>query len=187
MLKRLLFGLVLICPASTFAAARPMTTSISHVPNSCIVPPAESARLLALPYEEFDTDSAQYSWRSLNGRNCTNQALELLESYTAAHSADLTPDQMSEAAFHAGQALTFANRNKEAIPYFEAALAMAAKDEWSTYVTVHLAYAKGDLVSLRRASEHYAEISPGSMRLGFVKGLLACPQKPYMEAAHCGQ
>jgi tetratricopeptide (TPR) repeat protein len=182
---RLLLPLALIAVGSTFSAARPIKTASSVVPDSCIVPPAETARLLALSYEEFDTDSAQFSWRSLNGRNCTNEAIRLLERYTAARSAELSAGQKSEAAFHAGQALTFANRNEEAIAYFEKALAMAREDEWSTYVMAHLAYARGDLASLRRASEHYAEIAPGSMRLGFLKGLLACPQKPYMEAAHC--
>lgn len=187
MIGRLFLGLTLLCGAGGCATAQAIATSSSQTEDACVVPPTEKARLLALPYNQFDADSGQFSWRSLNHRKCTDQALKLLKDYTAARSADLTVDQRSEAAFHAGQALTFANRNQEAIPYFEKALATATKVEWSTYVAAHLAYTRGDLATLRRTRDLYATISPGSMRLSFVNGLLACPRRPYMEAAHCGQ
>ena len=174
MIDRFIVALSLVLP--TGAQSSLLSFDPPSPTKNCTIPAAERSRLLALPYGQFDTDNSQFAWRNLNGRSCTDEALEMLVGYVAAHSAVLTPDQQSEAAFHAGQALTFANRNQEAAAYFEKALTLAANDEWSTYVRAHLAYSRGDLESLRRARDHYAVVAPQSMRLGFLDGLLGAPQ-----------
>lgn len=153
--------------------------------KACQIPASEQSRLLSLGYDGFDTDTGEWSWRSLNARACTDEALKLIDEYVSVHFGDMTAAQRSEASFHAGQALAFADRNTEAITHFATALTFATGDEWTTYVQAHVAYATGDLAALRRARDQYAEIAPNSMRLGFLSGLLACPRQPYMEAAHC--
>ena len=140
---------------------------------------------MSLGYNEFDTDERKSAWRSLNARSCTDQAIGLLDEYVTVHAEDMTIAETSEASFHMGQALAIANRNTEAIRYFTKALSLATEDEWRTYVAAHVAYATSDLANLRRARDHYEQIASGSMRLGFLNGLLACPRKPYMEATHC--
>lgn len=182
---------LIVAIASTCAvgglAATPAQGAESGADAPCVVPATEKMRLLALPYQKFDTDTAKFAWRSLNARNCADNAIKLIGDYVASHPTSMTIEQQSEALFHAGQALAFANRNTESIRYFERALALATKEEWVTYVAAHVAYANGDLAKLRHARDRYAAIAPGSMRLGFLDGMLKCPDLSYMEAANCGR
>ena len=155
--------------------------------SACAVPPAEIARQLALPYEQFDTGEQPTAWRQLNGNGCTDEAVRLLTKYADANVARLTAEQKSELAFHRGQAFEFASRNAEAIPYLEQALGFGGSVEWTTYVVANIAFLKRDGAALRKARDRYAVVAPGSMRLKFLDGFLACPNDPYMKAAYCAQ
>ena len=151
----------------------------------CAVPADEAKRLVALTYDKFDVAEGPFGWRQLNGSGCTDAAVALLDRYRAERSADLTADQRSELACHAGQALAFAGRGSAAIPFLEAARAIGGTDEWLTYIAGNLAFLRKDRAALRWARDHYAQISPASDRLGFLDGFLACPDKDYMAAAFC--
>jgi hypothetical protein len=35
------------------------------------------------------------------------------------------------------------------------------------------------------SADAYAAVAPGSMRLRFIEGFLACPNEPYAKAVHC--
>ena len=153
--------------------------------SACVVPPAEIARQLALPYEQFDAGEQPQAWRQLNGEGCTDEAVRLLNKYADANAAKISTEQKSEIAFHRGQALAFASRNAEAIPHLEQALAIGGTDEWTTYVAANIAFLKGDAAALRKARDRYAAVAPNSMRLKFIDGFIACPTDAYMKAAFC--
>jgi hypothetical protein len=143
--------------------------------------PAEVDRTqLALAYDQF----AEKSWRPLQARGCADAAVALLTAYDTANQAKLTGEQIREIHFHAGQTLALARRDAESLPHFEAA--RGGDEEWAAYVDATLAFLKRDVAELRRQRERYA-MSPKSsaMRLTFIDGFLACPNKTYMEAAHC--
>ena len=154
-------------------------------PTSCSVSRAEFDRQLALPYEQFDLGEQATAWRRLNGTGCTDEAVHVLASYAVANSRRLSVEHKSELAFHRGQALAFAGRHADAIPHLEEALRIGGTEEWTSYVAANIAFLKRDAAALRSARDHYAAIAPGSMRLKFVDGLLACPDAAYMTAAHC--
>ena len=151
------------------------------------MPPAEIARQLTLPYEQFDTAEQPTAWRQLNGNGCTDEAMRLLAKYADANAVRLTTEQKSELAFHRGQALAFASRNAEAIPYLEQALGFGGSVEWTTYVAANIAFLKRDAAALRKARDRYAVVAKGSMRLKFLDGFIACPADAYMKAAFCAQ
>lgn len=155
--------------------------------SSCAIPAAERRRQLALGYAAFDSAPAPYGWRVLNGRGCTDAAVALVDSYRTANSRRLTPEQRRETAFHIGQALAFADRRAEALRWFVAAdEGSGATEEWRAYVAAHVAFFRRDSAALAEARRRYTAVSgPGSMRLKFIDGLVRCPDKPYMEAAHC--
>ena len=88
-------------------------------------------------------------------------------------------------SFHSGQALALAGREADSIPYFEQALAIEVSAEWRAYVEATLAFLRHDSQALEQARDRYRSIAPGSMRLGFIGGMLACPDEPYARAVHC--
>ena len=110
----------------------------------------------------------------------------MLKDYRSSHSGRLTAEQQRESAFHIGQAYAFADRRADALPAFAAADAADAPEEWRAYVAAHVAFFRHDQGGLADARRRYAAVSkPGSMRLKVIDGLIACPAKAYMEAAHC--
>ena len=151
----------------------------------CAVPPSEIKQILALSYERFDMSSGKFGWRQLIGEGCTDAAVALIEHYHQVRSADLTLAQQSELSFHAAQALAFAGRGDAAITFLEHAQEYGGTDEWLTYVAGNLAFLRKDKAALLRARDRYARIAPGSDRLQFLTGFLACPDAPYMAAAYC--
>jgi hypothetical protein len=155
------------------------------VAAECSVPQAETALQEALTYEEFDSRSGPYGWRSLSAARCADAAIMLLAAYAAANQSRLTLEQQLELAFHAGQVLAFAGREREAIPHFEQAASADSTLEWQFYVAATLAFLKHDAVALAEARGRYAAVAPGSMRLRIIDGLMACPDMPYAQAAHC--
>ena len=155
--------------------------------SACVVPPAEIARQLALPYEQFDTGEQPQAWRQLNGEGCTDEVVRLLTKYADANAAKLSTEQKSEIAFHQGQALAFAGRNAEALPHLEQARSFGGSDEWTIYIAANIAFLKRDAAALRNARDRYAAVAKGSMRLKFIDGFIACPTDAYMKAAFCAQ
>jgi hypothetical protein len=164
-------GLILL---AMFASAAP-----------CAVSEGELWAQLALTYDAFDSAPPPHGWRGLNSAGCTDAAVALLQGYAEANAAKLSAEQKREMAFHAGQALAFAGRERDAIPHFQRADGNDAPEEWRAFVAAHLAFLLRDGVALAKARERYAGIAPGSMRLKFIDGFVACPDKSYMEAAHC--
>lgn len=151
----------------------------------CAVPESEGSRQMALPYEKFDSESGPGGWRTLNGKGCTDEAVRLLQDYSAANRNRLSAADLSELAFHQGQALAFNGREAEAVPHFRESLRIGGDDEWTTYVTATIAFLNHDGAGLLRARERYAAISPGSMRLKVLDGFLKCSGESYMKAVHC--
>ena len=164
----------------------PIAAVLLAAATGCSVPPSETTLQETLAYDEFDGRSGAYGWRTLNEAGCTDAALALLAAYAAANQGRLTLEQRLELAFHSGQALAFAGRDREAIPYFEQAGSADSTPEWQAYVAATLAFLKHDARALAEARKSYAEIAPGSMRLGVIDGFIACPDLPYAKAAHCG-
>lgn len=154
-------------------------------PAACAVPASLTAQL-SLPYDQFDTRAGGDGWRTLNGSGCTDAAVTMLQRYAAANAPRMTSEQRLENAFHAGQALAMAGRNDEAIPHFERADGADAAPAWRAYVAATLAFLRHDAVGLRAARAALAAEAPGSPRLAFVDGFIACPDASYMQAAHCG-
>jgi hypothetical protein len=152
---------------------------------TCSVPDAEVRRQLAEPYERFDIDDGEFGWRQLLSRGCVDSALKLLDRYGQAHASSLSVEMRGEMAFHAGQALLMSGHRSEAVAPFRKSLAIGGSDEWTAYVAAHLAFAAGDRDGLKQARDIYARLSPGSMRLRVLDGMLACPAKSYMEAVAC--
>ena len=77
-----------------------------------------------------------------------------------------------------------AGRERESIGYFERSLARG-NDEWRTDVAATVAFLKRDAEALTSARERYASPAPGSMRLRFIDGFVACPHESYAKAVHC--
>jgi hypothetical protein len=152
---------------------------------SCAVPPAEVTLQASLAYEAFDGRTGPYGWRSLNAVGCTDAAVSLLAAYAAANAIRLHDDQRLELAFHSGQALAFAGREMEAIPYFERANGVTGTPEWRAYVAATLAFLMHDAPALAAARGAYATIAPASMRLRIIDGFVACPNESYSKAVHC--
>jgi tetratricopeptide (TPR) repeat protein len=165
---------VIAISAALLAAATP-----------CAVPRAEVALQAALTYEAFDSRSGSYGWRSLIEVGCTDAALSLLAEYAAANETRLNDEERLELAFHSGQALAFAGREREAISYFERATSVETTFEWRTYVAATLAFLRHDEQALAAARETYATIAPNSMRLTIIEGFVACPHDSYSIAVHC--
>jgi hypothetical protein len=152
---------------------------------ACIVPPAEKTAQLSLGYSAFDSRPGRHGWRNLAANGCPESAIELLEAYLQGHRHELSGEQQREAAFHMGQTYALAGREAQSLPYFERAQSAAASAEWQTYVAATLAFLRRDRSALESAYAAYAAISPGSMRLRIIAGLVACPAEPYAEAVHC--
>ena len=151
---------------------------------SCALPANEIARQAALPYAAFDDLGAPYGWRHLSGAGCPDAAVALLESYGSANARELNTAAAMELPFHIGQVLAFAGRESESIVYFERAVVRGG-DEWRTYVTATIAFLKRDLDTLALARQRYASLAPGSARLRFIDGFIACPNESYAKAVHC--
>jgi hypothetical protein len=158
---------------------------IAAAAQPCAAPSSEVSRQLILTYERFDTNDGEFGWRQLSARGCTDAALSLLARYETAQADRLGRDQRSEMAFHSGQALAFAGRDREALPHFERALAFGGTEEWKLYVEAHVAFVRHDSASLKDLRARYARVAPKSMRLKFLDGFVACPNDRYMKAAHC--
>jgi len=152
---------------------------------SCDVPAGVRQKQMSLPYVEFDGAPAPHGWRTLNSAGCTDAAIALLNAYAESNAARLLPEDALEIWFHIGQALAFAGRDQAAIPYMEKADRADAPEEWRAFVAAHLAFLRHDRAALEAARRRYAKAAPNSMRLKFILGFLACPDKTYMEAAHC--
>jgi len=153
--------------------------------TSCVVPAADAEAQLTLDYRTFDALGGTYGWRVLNGSGCTDAAVALLAAYGAANASRMSADERRELSFHAGQALAFAGRDAEAIPHLERADDADAAPEWRLYVAATLAFLRRDAAALATARAAYAKVAAGSMRLRILDGLIACPDEPYMKAAHC--
>ena len=152
---------------------------------ACTIPSSEEAAQTALPYGEFDGRDGPFGWRALAAAGCVDSAVSLLARYAEANRSRLASAQRREIAFHIGQALAMAGREQEAIAALEQALDAEAPAEWATYVQATLAFLRRDLPALQAARGSYAALAPGSMRLRIIDGLVACPDEPYMKAAHC--
>ena len=153
--------------------------------TSCIVPRTDTEAQIALDYRSFDALGGAYGWRVLNGSGCTDAAVSLLAAYGAANASRMTADERRELAFHAGQALAFAGRDAEAIAQLERSADADAAPEWRLYVAATLAFLRRDAAALATARAAYEKVAAGSMRLRIIDGLIACPDAPYMQAAHC--
>jgi hypothetical protein len=151
---------------------------------SCALPSNEIARQASLPYAAFDDMAAPYGWRYLSNAGCADAAVALLEGYADANGRELSPAAAMELPFHIGQVLAFAGRESESIDYFERSVTRGG-DEWRTYVVATIAFLKRDAVTLASARERYASLAPGSARLRFIDGFIACPKEAYAKAVHC--
>jgi hypothetical protein len=154
--------------------------------GSCTVPSAELSRQAALAYATFDEQAAPYGWRHLSGSGCADSAVALLTAYENANDSRLSPAEVMELSFHIGQVLAFAGREQESIPHFERSLGNTATAEWRCYVEATLAFLRREPEALKAALDRYSSIAPGSMRLSFIKGFVACPNESYTKAVHCG-
>lgn len=160
---------------------------LAATPQSCDVPTAERQRQLTLSYEAFDSVPEPYGWRALNASGCTDAAVALLESYRQANETRLSSEERREIPFHIGQAFAFGGRDQTAAPYFNQADSPDAPEEWRAYVAAHVAFFQHARPALEQARARYAAASKaGSMRLKIIDGFLACLDKSYVEAAHCG-
>ena len=159
--------------------------TVAAVGGSCAVPAPELVRQASLPYAAFDLGEGKYSWRRLSGTGCVDSAVAELQAYAEANGDCLGSTEKMELFFHAGQALAFAGREAESVVYFERALTLVVSPEWTAYVQATLAFLKHDTEGLRAARKSYASVAPTSMRLQFIDGMVACPDKSYTEAVHC--
>ena len=138
---------------------------------------------LQLDYEAFDAAG----WRALLGRGCIDSALALLSAYRVTNVTRLTAEQTREIDFHMGQSLAFGGRDGESVAHFERARGVGASEEWSAYVEATLAFLLGDVAVLAAQRERYANAQGADpMRLSIIDGFIACPNRPYREAVHCG-
>jgi hypothetical protein len=153
--------------------------------TACALPQGEVAAQLALDYDAFERREGPAGWRVLNASGCTDAAVSLLSAYASANDSRLTDGQRNELAFHAGQVLALAGREAQAIAHFERATAGATTAEWRLYVEATLAFLRRDKDALAAARAAYAASAPGSIRLRFIDGLVACPAEAYAKAVHC--
>lgn len=159
--------------------------AVAALGGPCTIPASELARQASLPYAAFDMDEGQYGWRRLSGNGCVDSAVAELQAYARSNGDRLGSAEKMEIFFHAGQALAFAGREAESVAWFERALTLEVSSEWTAYVRATVAFLKRDDDALRAARQGYAAAAPGSMRLQFIDGMIACPTRPYMEAVHC--
>jgi len=152
----------------------------------CIVPSTELSRQASLAYPAFDGQATPYGWRHLSGSGCVDAAVALLTAYKGANANRLSPAEAMELSFHVGQVLALAGREQESIPHFERSLGSTATAEWRGYVEATLAFLKRAPEALKAAHDRYSSVAPGSMRLRFINGFLACPNESYAKAVHCG-
>ena len=154
--------------------------------EDCAVTEVETMAQVGLTYSEFDGRAGRAGWRQLIARGCADEAVTLLQRYRAVNHDRFTAAQRQEVAFHIGQAYALAGRDAEALLAFELALGADLTAEWRSYVEATLAFLRRDRAALARARAAYAA-APGAdpMRLKVIEGFLACPDRPYMEAAHC--
>ena len=152
---------------------------------ACVVPPAETAAQLSLDYTAFDGRPGKHGWRTLGASGCAEAAVELLDAYLQAHRNELSGQQQRELSFHMGQTFALAGQELHALPYFERAQSTAATAEWQIYVAATLGFLRRDRGALESAYAAYSAISPSSMRLRIIAGLVACPSESYAKAVHC--
>ncbi|WP_156029701.1 hypothetical protein [Sphingomonas sp. URHD0057] len=120
-------------------------------------------------------------------RGCVDAAVATLQAYRKADAGRMTSQQRDELSFHVGQALAMSGREREAIPHFESAVSRDSAAEWSAYVAANLGFVRKDRKQVEDALAAYEKVAgQTSMRLGFIRGFLRCPDRPYMEAASCG-
>lgn len=161
------------------------------------------AAMLAMSLHDFD--QTETGWRSLDAKGCERQTAEAIRRYREVN-ADALGEDADTLVWHEGQLRAAAGETDEAIrlmllgrerdsdatrPYTDATIAFLRRDREA------LLAARARLVALpmpeafadaaARYAESYPDLPPLTwpLNLSIVDGLIACFDRPYLEAYGC--
>lgn len=122
----------------------------------CVIPPADRALLLALPYAEFDQTLGQ-GWRKYGDLGCYLSTATLVDEYMERYSKTLAPWQSRVLRWHAGQLYGFHGDNATARAHFVDSLDPLEPADtpvrWNAYVQATIAFLDKDV----KALTHYRD------------------------------
>lgn len=168
--------------------------SDSPGPSSCETTESELARILELPFREFDQNPGD-GWRPYYASKCYEEAAELLKGCMARH-----PERAKEhhmLAFHAGQMLSMFGEYDTAVELMRQAYSTrrSAFIDWNAFVDANIAFLEKDYETLLRMRERISQqpvmteekgipdwAIGKKMNLDVVDGLIACFDEPYVVA-----
>ncbi len=165
----------------------------------------DAARLLALPFEQFDQDLTG-GWRALKNSGCPGAAAEVLRRYRNEHQP-LTNGQRSLLLWHEGQVLALTGNYARAIPLLLAGVPIEDKGDFTEYALGTVAFMRRDRAGLLVARARLAAVPkpaawidtqtvmingkpmsatvPWPPNLNVLDGLIMCFDRPYSVAYFC--
>lgn len=179
-----------------------LATTAAIAPPDCTY---DAAKLLSLPYEQFDQDLTG-GWRALQYKGCTNAAAEILRRYRNEHQP-LIDDARSLLAWHEGQLVAQMGDYPRAIPLLLAGVPVDDTSGFADYALGTVAFLRRDKAELLTARARLAGLpkpanwaeqvtvavegkeatftTPWPMNLNVLDGLIACFDQPYAQAYRC--
>jgi hypothetical protein len=165
----------------------------------------DAAKLLALPFEQFDQDLTG-GWRALTNDRCPTEAAEVLRRYRTEHQP-LTDAQRRLLSWHEGQVSASTGSYNRAIPLLLAGVPDNDAMGFADYALGTVAFMRRDKRALLAARARLAALpkpskwidtasatingklisfsTPWPPNLNVLDGLLECFDRPYSEAYSC--
>lgn len=163
-------------------------------PSSCEITDAKVARILELPFREFDQNPSD-GWRPYYASRCYKEAAHLLTEYIS-----LYPERVEEhymLPFHAGQMFAMIGEYDKAVDLMRQGYSQrsSAIIDWNAFVDANIAFLENNHEMLVRMRERIAKQpimteamgAPDwaigkKMNLDVVDGFIACFDKAYSVA-----
>lgn len=165
----------------------------------------DAAKLLALPFEQFDQDLTG-GWRDLQNRGCMQAAAEILRRYRQERQP-LSDGMRSLLVWHEGQLVAQMGNYQRAIPLLLAGVPVDDTSGFADYALGTVAFLRRDKPELLTARARLASLpkpanwaehmtvsvggkavtfaTPWPMNLNVLDGLIACFDQPYVQAYRC--
>jgi hypothetical protein len=116
-------------------------------PGNCRQLLREASQRLAIGYHDFDQSDTS-GWRVLRYRQCSNEALRLIDAYLRENAAHLRDNERANINFHAAQIALFLDHPNNALTYLRRSYLSTdttnAWLDWNSYVRATYAFVTGD-------------------------------------------
>jgi len=165
----------------------------------------DAAKLLALPFEQFDQDLTG-GWRDLQNQGCMQAAADILRRYRQERQP-LSDGMRSLLVWHEGQLVAQMGNYQRAIPLLLAGVPVDDTSGFADYALGTVAFLRRDKPELLTARARLASlpkpanwveqvtvtiegkpvtfVSPWPMNLNVLDGLIKCFDQPYVQAYRC--